>query len=457
MSQRLNISGSTLPIPIAATDNPLAMLGEQTKQALREKALQYSRVCVIGLGYVGLPTALLFARNGFGVQGVDISPRVLTMFEQDTVGEAYPELAPWWQEVRDKKQEQGVQPAFTVSRQPDAADIFLITVPTPVHENDKTCDLSMVRAAIASILPVLAPGNVIVLESTVPPGTTQRVLQTMIEMETALTVGKNLETDIYLCFSPERVLPGNTTDELVHNDRVIGGVTPEAAYLGQQVLSRVLKGRIDVTDAITAEFCKLAENTYRDVNIALANELSVLADEYGISILQARDIINRHPRVNLLQPGIGVGGHCIAVDPWFFVEASPMNTRLIATSRQVNDRMPFYTTERILKDVADLKNPRIVLAGLAYKPDVADTRESPAMRVVELLREAGMDVLAYDPLLHDPKSNQVDSLTQTTLIEKVQGADYLAILVNHSVLRNALAAHRPVIEATMRTPRIRVF
>lgn len=436
----------------SSNESPLACLTEADKQTLEQQALVYSRVCVIGLGYVGLPTALLFAKNGFSVQGVDISPRVLTMFAEDTVADAYPELAPWWYEVRDNTQERQKSDAatadltFRVNQQPDAADVFLITVPTPVHEVDKTCDLSMVRSAMASILPVLAPGNLVVLESTVPPGTTQRVLQSMIEMETTLTVGKNPETDVYLCFSPERVLPGNTMDELVNNDRVIGGVTPQAAWLGHGLLNRVLKGRIDVTDAITAEFCKLAENTYRDVNIALANELSVLADEYGISITQARDIINRHPRVNLLQPGIGVGGHCIAVDPWFFVEASPMNTRLIATSRQVNDRMPFYTMERILKDVADLKNPRIVLAGLAYKPDVADTRESPAMRVVELLREAGMEVVAYDPLL-----------TPATLTEQAQGADYLAILVNHAILRDELNRSRAAIEAEMRTPRIRVF
>jgi UDP-N-acetyl-D-mannosaminuronic acid dehydrogenase len=433
----------------AIKESPLAGLTESDKQALQQRALAYSRVCVIGLGYVGLPTALLFARNGFSVQGVDISPRVLTMFAEDTVADAYPELAPWWHEVRAQSQENVItaaKPTFRASQQPETADVFLITVPTPVHEIDKTCDLSMVRSAMASILPVLAPGNLVVLESTVPSGTTQRVLQSMIEMETTLTVGKNPATDVYLCFSPERVLPGNTMDELVNNDRVIGGVTPQAAWLGHCLLSRVLKGRIDVTDAITAEFCKLAENTYRDVNIALANELSVLADEYGISITQARGIINRHPRVNLLQPGIGVGGHCIAVDPWFFVEASPMNTRLIAISRQVNDRMPFYTMERILKDVADLKNPRIVLAGLAYKPDVADTRESPAMRVVELLREAGMDVVAYDPLL-----------TPATLAEQAQGADYLAILVSHTILRNELNTSRHAIEAVMQTPRIRVF
>lgn len=423
-------------------------LNADRQAQLRRLALSYRRVCVVGLGYVGLPTALLFARNGFSVQGVDISPSVLAMLAESRVDAAYPELSGWWEEVR-------ATGAFRAAAQPEPADVFLITVPTPVHPESKACDLSMVRAAVQSILPVLEAGNLVVLESTVPPGTTRRLLKSLIEAETGLGVLRD-ETqtndcvpELFLCFSPERVLPGNTTQELVYNDRVIGGVTPDAALLGQTLLSRVMKGRIDITDDITAEFCKLAENTYRDVNIALANELSVLADEYGISIVEAREIINRHPRVNLLQPGIGVGGHCIAVDPWFFVEASPINTRLIATSRRVNDRMPLYTAQRILKDVADLDAPRIVLAGLAYKPNVADTRESPAMRVLEHLQNAGADVTAYDPLLPEHQG--------CTLMEVAQEADYLAILVGHAMLLEELAARRSAIEAVMRTARIRTF
>ena len=410
----------------------------ETTRRLEALALSYQRICVVGLGYVGLPTALLFAMNGYAVQGVDVSERVLDNIARSRVGEVYPELSGWWAEVKDKT-------SFSAARQAEPADVFLITVPTPVHAVEKTCDLSMVRAATESILPVLRKNNLVILESTVPPGTTRRLLKPLIEEHTSLKVGE----DIFLCFSPERVLPGNTTHELIHNHRVIGGTTPAAAMLGKTLLGRVMKGDLFTTDDVTAEFCKLAENTYRDVNIALANELSILADEYGVPMAEARELINMHPRVNLLKPGIGVGGHCIAVDPWFFVEASPINTRLIATSRQVNDRMPDYTAQKILRELKGIVKPRICLVGLSYKPDVGDTRESPAMRIVELLREQGLDVTTYDPLLEEYQGQ--------TLLDAADGADYLAVLVNHTVVQQMLDSSRQEIENVMRTPLIRVF
>lgn len=421
-----------------ATQEADLKITPEAELKMKTLALGYKNICVIGLGYVGLPTALLFALHDFIVQGVDISERVLDSIARSRVGEVYPELSGWWEQVKDK-------PAFKASQKPEPADVFLITVPTPVHPEHKTCDLSMVRAAAESILPVLRPGNLVVLESTVPPGTTRQMLLPMIESETGLKVGR----DVFLCFSPERVLPGNTTYELVHNHRVIGGTTPESAILGKTLLSQVMQGAIYTTDDISAEFCKLAENTYRDVNIALANELSVLADQYGIDMLEARELINMHPRVNLLKPGIGVGGHCIAVDPWFFVEQSPEITQLIGTSRRVNDRMPAYTVEKILKDVADIENPRICLVGLSYKPDVGDTRESPAMRVVEILQEKGVDVVAFDPLLPECAGQSLQDI--------VEDADYLAVLVNHTMVQEELLAHRDAIQARMRHPRIRVF
>ena len=435
---------STANLSFESTVDSFKNLSSQADiKALKELAQSYKRVCVVGLGYVGLPTALLFAQNSFQVQGVDISPRVLAMLAEGRVPHCYPELAEWWQTVADTKQ-------FSASDKPEEADVFLITTPTPVHSEDKTCDLSMVRSAVESLLPVLRPGNLVILESTVPPGTTRRLLKPLLETR-GLTVEPGPEQNLYLCFSPERVLPGNTTQELLHNDRVIGGYGQVASIIGQAFLTRVLKGHIDVTDDITAEFCKLAENTYRDVNIALANELSILADEYGISIQQARKIINRHPRVNLLKSGIGVGGHCIAVDPWFFVEASPENTQLIATSRQVNDRMPTYTADRILQTVGKLgaSKPKIVLAGLAYKANICDTRESPAMRVVEILRSSGADVIAYDPLLPEFKDATLEMMTKD--------ADYLGILVPHDVLINDLKQNLAQIKATMRTPYIQEF
>jgi UDP-N-acetyl-D-mannosaminuronic acid dehydrogenase len=410
----------------------------EANRQIEALALSYRKICVVGLGYVGLPTALLFAMNDYTVQGVDVSEQVLHNIAQSRIDEVYPELSTWWHTVKE-------QARFSASHQAEPADVFLITVPTPVLPVEKTCDLSMVRAATESILPVLRKNNLIILESTVPPGTTRQLLKPLIEEHTGLKVGH----DIFLCFSPERVLPGNTTHELIHNHRVIGGVTPSSAMLGKALLSRVMKGELFITDDITAEFCKLAENTYRDVNIALANELSILADEYGVPMMEARELINMHPRVNLLKPGIGVGGHCIAVDPWFFVEASPINTRLIATSRKVNDRMPDYTVQKILKDLKGIVNPRICLVGLSYKPDVGDTRESPAMRIVEIFQEKGIEVVTYDPLLEEYQG--------TTLAQVAEGTDYLAVLVNHTAVQNILATSQQEIKNSMRTPMIRVF
>ncbi len=410
---------------------------EELLAGLASKATTYRKVCVLGMGYVGLPTALLFARHDFQVHGVDINPTVLENLEGTRIPDLYPELAVWWQSVQGKEN-------FSFSNQPEPSDVFLITVPTPVHPTTKTCDLTAVRSATETLLPVLKPGNLVILESTVPPGTTRNVLKPMIE-STGLEVGK----DIHLCFSPERILPGNTTEELVHNHRVLGGLTVESALLAKTILRQVILGEIYVTDDKTAEFCKLAENTYRDVNIALANELSVLADTHGIDIKEARHLINMHPRVNLLKPGIGVGGHCIAVDPWFFVEVSPNKTELIATSRRVNDKMPAYCAEKIMKDLAGIQNPRICAVGLTYKPDVGDTRESPALKIVDILREHGYEVVTYDPTLEEYQN--------TTLYDAAAGADYLAVLVNHSVVLAELSLNQPRIESRMRTPKIRVF
>lgn len=412
--------------------------------ALSEQARAYHKICVLGLGYVGLPTAMMFARadnhTRFEVHGVDISPRILTAIQDDTVGHLYPELAPWWDSVKN-------QANFAASNQPVESDLFIITVPTPVHPATKRCDLTAVKAATQAILPVLKPGNIVILESTVPPGTTSHVLKPMIEAQ-GLTVGK----DIHLCFSPERVLPGNTTHELIHNHRVLGATEPESAALAKAILSEVIQGEIYLTDDKTAEFCKLAENTYRDVNIALANELSMLADAHGIDMKEARPLINMHPRVNVLTPGIGVGGHCIAVDPWFFVEMDPLITQLIGTSRRVNDMMPGYSANKIAKAVENLEGidkPRICCVGLTYKPDVADTRESPAQEIVEILKEKGFDVVAYDPLLPEYQNQ--------TLLDAVKDTDYLAVLVNHSAVQAELSINEALIKSRMRTPQIKVF
>ncbi|MEM0951432.1 MAG: nucleotide sugar dehydrogenase [Cyanobacteria bacterium P01_H01_bin.74] len=413
---------------------------DMSEMSLRVIAKAYRSVCVVGLGYVGLPTAFMFCLGGYSVFGVDTRAATIEMVEKGLVADIYPELAVWWHKIKGAPEKQ-----FSVGQKPSPADVFLITVPTPIH-NDKTCNLSMVDGALRSILPVLTPNNLIVLESTVPPGTTEKHIKQVIEKETSFTVGK----DIFVCFSPERVLPGNTIEELLNNDRLVGGITKPCGFIGHQFLSSVLKGKVHRTTATTAEFCKLAENTYRDVNIALANEFSLLAEDYGIDIHHARGLVNLHPRVNLHQPGIGVGGHCIAVDPWFFTETTPEKSKLIKTARLINDSMPEHTVRKIFADVADIASPKICLAGMTYKPNVGDTRESPAKAIYDLLKEKGCNVVAYDPLVSLYNLNG-------GLLEAVKESDYLAILVRHKAIEQSLTEQQSEITAAMRTPRIRVF
>jgi len=401
----------------------------------------YRRICVVGLGYVGLPTALLFAQQTYSVHGVDINPEALQRIQDNKIGEVYEELADWAQLVANK---QANEPNFTVDTQPVPSDVFIITVPTPVDAATKYCDLTAVKAACQSIVPVLRPGNLVILESTVPPGTTRNVVKPILEQS-----GLSAERDFYLAFCPERILPGNTVNELVNNHRIIGGYTHEAAALGKQLFQSVITGDIYLTDDKSAEFCKLAENTYRDVNIALANELSIIADEHDINLKAIQPLINQHPRVNLLTPGIGVGGHCIAVDPWFFVEVSPWKTELIRTAREVNNRMPEYCVQQIVNTVNNIENPKICCVGLTYKPDVADTRESPAMRIVELLKARGLDVVTYDPLLPE--------YSHQTLLDAAQSCDYLAVLVNHTTIKTRLLTEKNALKAVLRTPNIHIF
>lgn len=416
---------------------PASALSDSSQTAL-------SRVCVVGLGYVGLPTALLFARKGFRVQGVDIDPAVCAMVSAEGgIAERYPELAEWTHSLGPSAADDPAS-GLTVGDTPAPADVFILTVPTPVHAETRRCDLRAVRAAAQSIVPALRAGNLVLLESTVPPGTTRTVVRPILE-QSGLVAG----VDFHLCFCPERILPGNTTHELVHNHRVLGGLTPACARRAQTLWTGVVAGELFVTDDVSAEFCKLAENTYRDVNIALANELSLIADEYHVDLKALLPIINQHPRVNLHTPGIGVGGHCIAVDPWFFVEASPWKTRLIRASREVNDQMPQVSADKIIADIADIDQPVILLAGLSYKPDVADLRESPALRIAEILDERGYAVRRYDPLLPQYRGQ--------TLEQAAAGCDYLAILTPHTALCADLSLNREAILQAMRTPRVRRF
>lgn len=392
------------------------------------------RLCVLGLGYVGLPTALLFAKNGYQVHGVDIDPAVVRMFEAaDGVAERYPELADWWQAVAQTGN-------FSASDTPVVADVYLITVPTPVDNATKWCDLRAVKAAARAVAEVLPEGAMVILESTVPPGTTRTVLAPILESRPGIKADETID----VCFSPERILPGHTCHELIHNHRVIGGLTPQAAERACALFADVIQGEIHLTDDRTAEFCKLAENTYRDVNIALANELAMIADAVGVDIREARPLINQHPRVNLLEPGIGVGGHCIAVDPWFFVELAPELTELIGTSRRVNDRRPAYCARQILTKLEGVPQPRVCVAGLTYKPNVGDLRESPAIRIVEFLEARDVDVERYDPL--------ADVGDFESLSEAASGCHALIILVRHQALLTDLSENKAAITAALQAP-----
>jgi UDP-N-acetyl-D-mannosaminuronic acid dehydrogenase len=381
--------------------------------------VDFSRICVLGLGYIGLPTASTFAKCGMIVVGVDTNPRVVESLQKGVL------------HIKEPGLDAVVQAAFqsgklTVVSKPEEADAFIIAVPTPIHQ-DKTADLSFVRSAAESILPVLRSGNLVILESTSPPRTTCDIVRPILE-RSGLRAGK----DFLLAYSPERVLPGQIIRELTENARVIGGVDRASAEAGRDLYRAFARGEIVLTDATTAETVKLMENTYRDVNIALANEMLRMGAEFGIDIWEAISIANLHPRVNIMQPGPGVGGHCISVDPWFLVEAAPNSTPLIRTSREVNDSQPEYVVRRVERILGKLAGRKIAVLGLTYKPDVDDVRESPSLEIVRLLSARGADVSTCDPLAPEvtPAGRRARSVE-----EAVGGADALILLVGHKPYR----------------------
>jgi UDP-N-acetyl-D-mannosaminuronic acid dehydrogenase len=320
----------------------------------------------------------------------------------------------------------------------------MVAVPSPLDPRKKIADLSYVEASVASLLPVLRKGNLVIIESTVPPLTCRDLVAPMLE-RTGLRVGR----DLMLAHCPERILPGNVFQEITFNDRVIGGTTPEASERARALYARFVKGELTITDDVTAEMVKLLENTYRDVNIALANEVAAVAETLGIDPLEMIALANRHPRVKLLKPGIGVGGHCIPLDPWFIKQVDPANSRLIFAARLINDEQPRRIAAKIRRALRDLADPHIVAIGATYKPNVPDVRESPANEIVALLREDGYRVDQLDPL--------VETMSYGSLREAARGADCLAILVEHDVVREEIGALREAILVGMRTPRLLRF
>ena len=382
--------------------------------------MRFQSICVLGLGYIGLPTASTFATHGLRVTGVDINPHVIRLLSAG-------ELHIYEPGLRELVQTAVGAGTLSVQSQPTPADAFIIAVPTPFKDGKKA-DLDYVIAAAESIVPHLRPGNLVVLESTSPPRTTSDIVRPILE-RSGLTAGQ----DFFLAYSPERVLPGQILRELVENARVIGGIDSASAEAGRDLYAIFVRGEIIMTDATTAEMVKVMENTYRDVNIAVANEFARLADRFGVDIWEAIGLANRHPRVKILNPGPGVGGHCISVDPWFLVEAAPDLAQLIRTAREVNDGQPHFVVELVRRALHGLAYKKIAALGLAYKPDVDDLRESPAIEICRLLSAEGAEVLAYEPFKVDAQISGVT--TVPALAATMDEADVLLLLVGHTSLR----------------------
>src|SRR5215216_3521394 len=368
-------------------------------------SVNFQKICILGLGYIGLPTASTFATHGLKVVGVDINPRVIETLRSGNL----PIHEPGLRTVLDAALGSG---NLTISTKPEEADAFLIAVPTPFYPDThgeyngrqyKLADMRAVASAAEAIVPYLRKGNLVVLESTSPPRTTVDLVQPILERS-----GLKAGMDFHLCYSPERVLPGQILRELIENARVVGGVTPESARAGHDLYATFVKGQIIETDATTAEMVKIMENTTRDVNIALANEFARLAEKFGVDVWEAIRLANLHPRINILSPGPGVGGHCISVDPWFFVEAAPELTPLIYHARQVNDGQPHFVLEKVKQALGSLQGKKIAALGLAYKPNIDDLRESPGTEIVRLLQDEGAQVKAWEPFKPDAKIAGID-------------------------------------------------
>lgn len=370
------------------------------------------KICVLGLGYIGLPTASVLATAGHEVVGVDVNARVVELINHGQI----------------HIEEKGLKTLFgaavrsgnlTASRKPVTADAFILCVPTP--ETDHRADLTFLVDAAKSVAPVLKKGNLLVVESTIPPGATEKVVLPELE-KTKLEPGK----DYHVAHCPERVLPGSILKELVENDRVIGGLTPACAKRAAEVYGSFVQGRIAIVDLRTAETVKLVENSFRDVNIAFANTVSNIALEMGIDSEEVIRCANMHPRVNILKPGPGVGGHCIPIDPWFLVEAAPAATALLKAARRVNDDRPVVMAKILKKLVGRVRKPKVAILGVSYKGDVDDVRDTPADIAIDALEKFGIDVAVYDPHVKIYRKDLV------TLEQALAGADAAAILSAHS-------------------------
>jgi len=397
------------------------------------KGKRIMKVVVLGVGYVGLPLAITLARTGYEVVGVDVNEEVVNTLNKGR-------LPLKEKGVENAFNERRVQERFTASTKPCLADVFIVCVQTPLHPTTKLPDLSYLSTAIQSIVSLLRKGNLVIIESTVPPLTCRNIVKPLIEHGSKLKVGK----DVSVALCTERILPGETLHELIYNNRVIGGVDSKSAQHAKRLYSSFVKGEIDLTDEVTAEMVKLTENTFRDVNIALANELSLVAETLDVDIKEVIRLANKHPRVKVLSPGIGVGGHCLPKDPWFLVHSDPKKTDLIQTARKVNEQMPNYVASKIRRALREVSEPKIVVLGMTYKPDSDDLRESPSLEIIRLLENDGYAVAAYD--------NLVKNHEYSSLLDIVRRADCLAVLVEHTEIKRDLAKYEGQIKSLMRNP-----
>lgn len=390
------------------------------------------QIAVIGLGYIGLPTAALLASYGWSVCGVDVSQAVV---ETVNAGGVHIEERDLDKLVRDAITAQ----TLVASTEVPTASFYMIAVPTPLGP-DNAPDISYVEAAARAIAPKILPGACVIVESTSPVGTTERVAQIIADLRPDLAVpcdGATEEADIALAYCPERVLPGRIVNELVHNDRVIGGVTPACAERAAELYTSFVKGDCLYTTARVAETVKLVENSFRDVNIAFANELSMIADVIGVDVWDVIRLANRHPRVNILQPGPGVGGHCIAVDPWFLVAGAPQAARLVRTAREVNDHKAVHTQARIRALLDAAPDGKVALLGLAFKPDIDDFRESPALEIAQQLsRTHGERILVVEPFMDElPEAFAGTGAELVTLDAALRQAEIVVVLVDHTAFK----------------------
>ena len=373
------------------------------------------KLTTMGLGYIGLPTSIVFAKYGVEVVGVDVKKEAVDLLNGGKIHIEEPGLQEALEEVLATGK-------FRASLTPEKADVFIIAVPTPNKNDDyRSCDISFVMSALESIIPYLEKGNVVIVESTIAPRTMDDFVKPRLEQE-GYTIGE----DIYLVHCPERVLPGQIMHEMVYNNRIVGGITEACTEKGAEVYATFVKGEIIKTEAKTAEMAKLMENTYRDVNIALANELAKVANELEINALDVIEMANKHPRVNLHTPGPGVGGHCLAVDPYFIISKAPEQSKLISLARDINNSMPEYVVDTTEKLLAKNNGKKITIFGLTYKGNVDDIRESPAMDIYEILKtKEQYEVVAYDP-------HVLLDFVEKDIEKAVTGSDLILVLADHN-------------------------